>query len=102
MVVRNPTAPYIAKRTSQALKVKSFKDAECKIIGYTEGRGKFKQKVGALKCQLKNDIIFSIGSGLSDSDRANPPAIGSIVTFKYTDFTKYNKPRFPIYLRVRQ
>ena len=31
-----------------------------------------------------------------------PPKIGDIITFKYKEFTKYNKPRFPIFLRVRE
>ncbi|MEA3352468.1 MAG: DNA ligase, partial [Campylobacterota bacterium] len=30
-----------------------------------------------------------------------PPKIGDIVTFKYKEFTKYGKPRFPVFLRVR-
>ncbi|WP_297442323.1 DNA ligase [Sulfurimonas sp.] len=100
LVVRDPNAVYIAKRTSKALKVKSFLDAECRVIGYTKGKGKYSGKLGALKCQLNNGEIFKIGSGFSDVQRENPPAIGSRVTFKYKELTKNGKPRFPVYMRL--
>ena len=101
VVVRDPLALYIAKRTSKVLKVKTFKDTECEVIAYTEGKGKFKGLVGALKCKLSNGIEFKIGSGFNLEERKNPPKIGDIITFKYKEFTKYNKPRFPVYLRIR-
>ena len=102
IVVRDPKSFYINKRTSKALKVKKFKDNECEIIGYTQGKGKYFDKVGAIICQLPNKITFKIGSGMNDKFRNNPPKIGSIITFKYQNMTKYNKPRFPIYLRIRE
>ena len=58
------TSLYINKRTSKALKVKNFKDTECKIIGYTQGKGKYLDKVGAIICQFPNQITFKIGSGM--------------------------------------
>jgi len=102
IVVRDPDALYINKRTSKALKVKTFHDDECKIIGYTQGNGKYTGQVGAIKCKLINNIEFKIGSGLKDSFRKNPPKIGTIITFKYQNITKYGKPRFPVYLRIRE
>ena len=101
VVVRDPNMPYINKRTSKALKVKRFKDAECKVLGYTEGKGKFKGMIGAIKCLLDNGIDFKIGTGLKHKDRQSPPEIGSSITFKYQNLTKYGKPRFPVYLRER-
>ena len=101
VVVRDPNVPYISKRTNKALKVKSFKDAECEVIGYTKGKGKFTGMIGAIKCKLQNDIMFKIGSGLKLKDRINPPNIGDIITFRYKEFTKYGKPKFSSFLRVR-
>ncbi len=101
VVVRDPKVPYINKRTSKALKVKTFHDAECKVLGYTQGKGKYTNFVGALKCQLPNGVKFKVGSGLSDAQRKNPPQLGSLITFRYKEFTKYHKPRFPVFLRVR-
>jgi len=101
VVVRDPSVGYIAKRTSKALKVKSFYDSECKVVGYTLGKGKLQGKMGALKCELPSGVIFKIGSGFSNIERINPPKIGTNVTFKYKEFTKNGKPRFPVFLRVR-
>jgi DNA ligase-1 len=100
LVVREPKALYIDKRTSKALKVKSFQDDECVITGYTQGRGKFEGLVGALVCEWK-DKSLKIGSGLSVKDRKHPPALGSEITFKYNGFTKFGNPKFPVFLRVR-
>ena len=102
VVVRDPKAPYIAKRTSKALKVKSFLDSECEVIGYTKGKGKYKGFMGALKCRLASEVEFKIGSGFSDKERKNPPKIADRVTFKYQKLTKYAKPRFPVFLRVKK
>ena len=102
LVVRDPKALYINKRTSKALKVKTFQDAECKVIGYTEGKGKYTGLLGAIRCQLESGIEFKIGTGFSYEDRKNPPMIGTEVTFKYQEITKYGKPRFPVFLRVRE
>jgi len=101
VVVRNPDTPYIAKRTSQALKVKSFDDAECKVTGYNEGKGKYQGLLGSLKCKMRDKKILTIGSGFSDQERINPPKLGTIITFKYQGLTKKGKPRFPVFVRVR-
>ncbi len=101
LVVRDPKAPYIAKRTSKALKVKSFNDAECKVVGYNSGKGKYLNMVGSLKCKADSGLIINIGSGLTDKLRETPPKIGTTITYKYKGFTKYGKPRFPVFLRIR-
>ena len=102
VVVRDPNAPYINKRTSKALKVKTFQDAECKVLGYTKGKGKYADVIGAIECQLDNGTQFKIGTGLSDKTRNNPPPIGELVTFQYQKLTKYGKPRFPVFLRLKR
>lgn len=101
VVVRDPHAPYIDKRTSKALKVKSFLDTECEVIGYKEGKGKYEHMMGSLICKLPNGVVFNIGSGFNDKERLSPPKIGASVTFKYKELTKYGKPRFPVFLRIR-
>ena len=101
LVVRNPDALYIDKRTSSALKVKSFDDDECVITGYTKGEGKFEGIVGALLCQW-HDKTLKIGSGLSEEERKNPPMIDANITFKYNGLTKYGNPKFPVFMRIRE
>ena len=102
LVVRNPNTPYQTGRSSSALKVKQYQDTECTVIAYKAGKGKYTGKTGALQCQLTSGIRFFVGSGLSDQQRQTPPKIGSLITFKYYGLTKNNKPRFPVFLRVRQ
>jgi len=101
VVVRDPNTPYINKRTSKALKVKSFLDTECEVVKILQGKGKYSNKMGSVKCKLPSGTTFKIGSGFSNIQRANPPHIGDIITFKYKELTKYGKPRFPVFLRVR-
>ena len=43
---------------------------------------------------------FLLGSGLSDAQRRDPPAIGSEVTYRYRDLTGSGLPRFASFLRV--
>ena len=43
---------------------------------------------------------FLIGSGFSDAQRRDPPAVGSVVTYRYRDLTSTGLPRFASFLRV--
>ena len=114
-VVREPNAPYERKRSKNALKFKKFKDAECEVTAINKGSGKYANLAGSLTCKAlggkqgeekagepKSGTIFKIGSGLSDEKRRNPPKIGSIITYKFQNLTSNGKPRFPIFLRVRE
>ena len=38
---------------------------------------------------------------MSDHERDNPPAIGSIITYKFQELTPDGVPRFPTYIGVR-
>lgn len=105
VVLRKDDAPYERKRSKNALKYKPFYDAECKVLGYQKGKGKYEGKMGAIFCEAKLKIglkILKIGSGFSDKQRENPPKIGQIITYKYQGFTKKGLPRFPIFLRLRR
>ncbi len=101
LVVRDPNALYVGKRSSSSLKVKNFSDDECVVTAYTKGQGKFEGLVGALVCTWQ-DRSLKIGSGLSLYDRKTPPKVGDEITFKYNGLTKYGNPKFPVFLRVRK
>ena len=119
-VVREPSTPYERKRSKNALKYKKFKDAECEVTAINAGTGKYAGLMGSATCKAlsaavsnsdeQNDellqpasgVKFKIGSGFSDRDRANPPKIGSIITYKYQNLTAKGVPRFPVFLRVRE
>jgi DNA ligase-1 len=51
--------------------------------------------------QLPNGIHFSVGTGFSDSQRGNPPPVGSTITFRYQELSDRGVPRFPSFVRVR-
>ncbi len=102
IVVRNENAPYKNGRSGEILKLKKFKDSECKVVKLQNGKGKFEGLLGSLICvDIFSNIEFKIGSGFSDEQRSNPPKVGTIITYKYQNLTKYAKPRFPVFLRVK-
>ncbi|MGB1109559.1 MAG: DNA ligase [Gammaproteobacteria bacterium] len=101
LVLRRPDAPYRTGRDEASLKVKRFDDAEAVVVGYRPGKGRLLGKVGALQVELPDGRRFYVGSGLSDAERDNPPAIGERITFKYQGLTGKGLPRFPSFLRVR-
>lgn len=100
LMLRQPGSKYEGKRSKTLLKVKSFKDDEAKVIGYAiEGKGRLKGTVGSLQLRNRAGVEFKCGSGLTDELRAKPPAIGSIVTYKYQELTgPGGKPRFPTFV----
>ena len=101
LMLRKPGSQYEAGRSSTLLKVKNFHDAEATVIGHEPGKGKHKGRVGALVCQLADGKQFSVGTGLSDAERKNPPAIGETIIFRYQELTDAGIPRFPSYIGVR-
>lgn len=101
VVIRKNLNPYEKGRSKNAMKLKPYDDAECRVIDFSKGRGKFKGQIGALLCEMPNGKIIKIGSGLKDEDRKNPPKIGSIISYKFNGFTKNSLPRFPVFLRIR-
>lgn len=101
VVIRKNLSPYEKGRSKEAMKLKPYDDAECEVVGYVEGRVKFKNQIGSLLCKMPNDKVIKIGSGLKDKDRENPPKIGAIITYKFNGLTKNSLPRFPIFLRLR-
>jgi DNA ligase-1 len=102
VVVRDASLPYYTGRNDNALKVKSFLDDECTVTQHLDGSGKYKNKLGSIKCKLKSGKIIKIGTGFSDKQRQSPPALGSVVTFKYYGLTSKGNPRFPVFLRERR
>ncbi|WP_267894514.1 DNA ligase [Pseudoalteromonas sp. T1lg23B] len=102
VMLHRKDAVHQAGRSDNVLKYKPYHDAEATVIGYTLGKGKYQGMIGALKVRNKQGIEFKVGSGLSDQLRRQPPAIGTQITYRYQGFTKYSKPRFARFLRVRE
>lgn len=96
------SARHRPSRSDALLKLKPYFDDEAEVIAYLPGRGKYTGMLGALRVRNQQGIEFSIGTGFTDAERANPPPIGSIITYKYHGFTKNDVPRFASFLRIRE
>ena len=94
------SAPVTTGRSNVLLKLKPVQDAEAVVVGHVTGKGKYQGLLGALDMQSPSGQRFKIGTGLSDAQRKNPPAIGSTVTYTFNDTTHSGKPRFARLLRM--
>lgn len=101
LVVRSPDALYAPGRSSEILKVKSYRDAEATVLAHLPGRGRNRGRLGALLVALGDGSRFRIGTGFSDAERENPPPVGATITFKYFGLYPSGIPKFPSFLRIR-
>ena len=101
LMLHRADAPYITGRNDALLKLKPLDDAEATVIGHVAGKGKYEGKMGALQVETADGKRFQIGTGFTDAVRANPPSIGTLVTYTYSGLTNNGLPRFASYLRVR-
>ncbi len=101
LMLRRPGSRYEAGRSHTLLKVKSFHDAEARIVEHLPGAGRHKGRLGALLLELPDGTRFAAGTGLSDEDRRQPPPLGAVVTFRYQELSNRGVPRFPSYVGVR-
>jgi DNA ligase-1 len=101
LMLRMPRSLYEAGCSVTLLKVKSFHDAEALVISHLPGDGRHLGRLGSLLVALPNGIQFAVGSGFTDAQREQPPAVGSTITFRYQELTDRGVPRFPTFVRVR-
>jgi DNA ligase-1 len=101
LMLRQPKSPYAVGRSSTLLKVKTFHDAEARVIGHAPGTGKHKGRLGALVVELPDGVTFNVGTGFSDAEREKPPAVGAVITFRYQELSNDGVPRFPSYVGER-
>lgn len=89
-------------------------ELEADALGYAKRATKKDNKVGrgdmgALICRAvfnkkTGPVEFDLGAGFTDEQRAafwDKPALGHLAKFKYQGLTPDGKPRFPIYLGLR-
>jgi DNA ligase-1 len=101
LMLRQPGSKYVNGRSNTLLKVKTFHDAEARVLDHVPGTGKHKGRLGALVVALPNGTRFNVGTGFSDRERQTPPDIGAVITFRYQELTQDGVPRFPSYVGVR-
>jgi len=101
LMLHRADATYESGRSDTLLKLKPIHDADAIVIGHIGGRGKHAGRLGALWVRNAQGMRFALGSGLTDAQRAEPPAIGTTVTYTYRGTTAGGTPRFASFLRVR-
>lgn len=107
----NLDTPYECKRTKNLMKVKMFYDLDLQIVGYEEGTGRNKGRLGAFIVDYKGNQV-KVGSGYSDEERTNfwnnrDEYIGRVITVKYKEISTDKKTgleslQFPVYCGIRE
>jgi DNA ligase-1 len=106
LIIRNMKGPYKTKYRSKDLqKLKTFQDAEFKIVDYTDGQGKERGLIIFI-CETKTHDQFNVrprGTAEEREDmysRANS-FIGKFLTVRFQDYTAHGIPRFPVGITTR-
>jgi DNA ligase 1 len=101
LMMRRAGSRYESGRSATLLKVKSFHDAEARVLKHLDGAGRHKGRLGALLVEMENGTTFSVGTGFSDAERDKPPPVGSVITYRYQELSDGGVPRFPSYVGAR-
>lgn len=103
LILHRKQARFASGRSDNVLKLKPYQESQARVKAYVPGNGKYQGQIGALVVvwQASEDTPakrFKIGSGLSDKERITPPALGSLIRFKFHGLTKNKIPRFASYI----
>ncbi|MGI9296372.1 MAG: DNA ligase [Gammaproteobacteria bacterium] len=101
VMLRRKDSPHRGGRGGDLLKLKPSVDAEAKVVAHHPGKGKFAGMLGSLEVETEDGVRFRVGTGFTDAERRAPPPVGATITYKYSGFTNTGKPRFPVFVRVR-
>jgi len=100
VMLRRPGSAYEPRRSKSLLKYKPFDSDEAEMVGQESGDGRLAGLVGALILKWKN-VVFRVGTGLTDDLRETPPKVGSRITFGFCGLTDAGIPRFPTFIAER-
>ncbi|MES2978862.1 MAG: DNA ligase [Pseudomonadota bacterium] len=98
---------YRGVRSDDLLKFKPYEDAEARVIAHISGQGKHSAVMGALLVEMLSPAgqvppRFKLGTGFSDAQRRNPPAVGALVTYRFRGVTGSGIPRFASFMRLHE
>ncbi|MFT3776829.1 MAG: DNA ligase [Ottowia sp.] len=93
---------YRAGRGDDLLKLKTHDDAEARVVAHLPGKGRHAGRLGALLVETPEGKRFALGTGFTDAQRADPPPVGSWVTYRYRGLHEGSGlPRFASFMRAR-
>lgn len=101
LMLHRADALYETGRSAALLKLTPWLDAEGRVVAHLPGKGRHAGSLGALRVEMPGGRRFSLGTGFSEAQRRDPPAIGSLVTYRYRELSRNGIPRFARFLRVR-
>ena len=101
LMLHKGSSLYRSGRSDDLIKLKTHDDAEALVVGHLPGKGKHAGRLGALLVEMPTGQRFKLGAGLTDADRADPPPIGSWVTYRFRGTHDGGLPRFASFVRVR-
>jgi len=101
LVLHRASALWTSGRSDDVRKLKASPDEEGVVLAHLPGTGKYQGRMGALLLQTPEGKRFALGTGFSDAERTDSPAIGSVVTYRYRDRTASGLPKFASFVRVR-
>ena len=85
-ILKSKTGIWEDKRSKEQIKFKGELECDLKIVGWEEGTGRNKGRLGALVCESEDGMIrVNVGSGYKDEERDSfkQSMIGQIATVKY-------------------
>ena len=82
LMLHRGSSLYKGMRSDDLLKVKTYNDAEAKVVAHIPGKGKYAGQLGALLVEMPGvngepAKRFKLGTGFSNAQRQNPPAVAS-------------------------
>ena len=92
LVVKDPNAFWEGKRSNSIVKMKEILDCDLQVIGWEEGTGKNKGRMGNLICSTSDGLLVtSVGTGFSDKQReefTEDFVMNKIAALKYNEIIK--------------
>lgn len=101
-VLHRANALWSPGRSDALFKYKSKPDDDARVVAHLPGKGRNAGRLGALLLEMPDGQRFALGTGLTDAQRISPPAIGSVVTYRFSERTPKGIPRFASFWRVRE
>jgi ATP-dependent DNA ligase len=111
IILKDPEGHWEDKRVKHQVKMKAELEADLRVVGFTEGTGKYEGKIGSLMVESADGKVrTSVGTGLSDEQRSldfKKEFQSKIVAVKYNALISDKKTGesslfLPVFIEVRE